>query len=182
MTLQASNVRVAVTGGIYRADPETTAPTSALGTLDAGFDELGYVSEDGITQAIGAEVSSIKAWQGGDEVRKVQTSHALTYAATLIETSELTLETYYGNFEDLGDGEGLVRITSDQPEHYSWALHMVDGVHRIRLYIPDGQVTERGDVVWVNASTVAYPVTISCFPDDEGVKAYKYIADTSVGS
>lgn len=179
MTLQASNVRVAVTGGIYQAPSGTALAMSALSDLDVAYDELGYASGDGVKQSIGADTTSIKAWQGGSELRKIQTSHALTFDFTMLETSDQTLETYYGNVEDLGGGETLTRVTADQLDHYVWAIHIIDGDYRLRLLIPDGQVTDRGDVSYVNGDAISYPVTLSCFPDDDNVKAYIYKAQVT---
>ena len=182
MALNAQNVRVAVTGGIYRAPLSTTLPTSALSSLGVEFDELGYASEEGITQSVGRDVSDIAAWQNGDVVRVVQTSHTVTYQFNLIETMDLTLETAFGNYEDLGGGEGVTEITGDLLPHYVWALHAVDGNNRIRLILPDGQVTETGDVTWTNGELIAYPITVTAFPDSDGVKAYQYIANSVASS
>ncbi len=62
-----------VGGAIFRAPLGTTLPTNATGTLDAEFKELGYASEDGVTNANSAESDTIQAW-GGDAVLTVQTS------------------------------------------------------------------------------------------------------------
>jgi hypothetical protein len=171
MALVAQNVRVAVTGGIYRATLGTTLPTNATSSLSGSFTELGYVSEEGVTQSIGRDVNDIAAWQNGDVVRVVQTSHTVTFSCSLIETKGSTLSTFYGNHN-----AGATEIRGDIFDHYTWVLQAVDGDVNIRLAIPDGQVTETGDVTWTNGELVAYPITITAFPDDTGVKAYKYIS------
>jgi hypothetical protein len=173
MALTASNVRVAVTGGVFGAPAGTTLPTDALAALDPEFDELGYVGEDGVTQAMATDVTDIRAWQNGDIVRKVQTSHDLTYALSMLETNEHTLRTYYGDFSGTIDA-GTVEIKGEQGVRQSWVLNVVDGDVRIRIVIPDGQVTERGDVSYVNGDAVMYPITITAYPDASGVKAYLY--------
>jgi hypothetical protein len=177
MTLTADNVRVGVTGGAYTAPDGTTLPEDATEALEAAFADVGYISEDGVVQSIGADITDIKAWQNGDVVRKIQTSHDLTYAFTMIETSDVTLEAYYGNY-----AAGEVQITGDQLPHGPWVLSVIDGDAEIRIVIPDGQVTERGDISYVNGDAVGYPITISCFPDDDGVKAYMYLDADAQGS
>lgn len=176
----AANVRVGVTGSINKADAGSTLPTDATSSIDGAFDELGYIGEDGVVQSIGADVTEIKAWQNGDVVRKIQTSHDLTYAFAFMETSAEVLEAYYGNFTGTVD-DGTVEITADQLERGPWVLHVIDGDSLIRIVVSDGQITERGDVSYVNGEAVTYPVTLSCFPDENGVKAYMYIA-TDTGS
>jgi hypothetical protein len=159
---------------VYTAPTGTTLPTVATSTLDVAFDAVGYLSEDGITQSIGSDQTEIKAWQNSDIVRKIQTSHDLTYAYTMIETGESTLVEYYGDYTALADG-AVVEITGEQLDHRARVLHVIDGDKKIRIVLPDSQVTERGDVQYVNGDAVGYPVTVTAFPDGNGVKAYMYI-------
>lgn len=170
MTLTADNVRVGVTGGIYFAPISTTLPTDTETALNVAFVEVGYISDDGVTQSISTDVNEIKAWQNGDTVRKVQTSHDVTYAFTMIESSAAALTAYYGNYSS-----GVVEITGDQLDHQAMVLEVEDGDHVIRIALPDAQITDRGDVVYQNGEEVGYPVTVTAYPDSSGVKAYMYI-------
>lgn len=173
----AANVRVGVTGGVYTAPEGTAIPTDPVSELDAAFDETGYISDAGVTQSIGEDITDLKAWQNGDVVRKIQTSHDLTYAFTMIETSEVTLKAYYGNY-----AAGVVEINGVQLPHGPWVLSVIDGDAEIRVVIPDGQVTERGDISYVNGDAIGYPITITCFPDEDGNKAYMYLDADASGS
>jgi hypothetical protein len=51
---------------------------------------------------------------------------------------------------------------------------MEDGSDLIRIVVPDGQVVERGDVVYKNDTPIGYQVTVTAYPDASGVKAYIY--------
>lgn len=183
MATTAANVRVAVTGGVYYAPDGTTLPTDATTALHATFlaGELGYVTEDGITQTIDSDTEQIRAWQNADLVREVQTSHDLKFALSLLETSNNTLEAYYGNF-DPGTGTGTVEVKAEAGIRGSWVIHVVDGDAKIRIVIPDGQVVERGDVEYVNGAAVVYPITVTAYPDDNDVKAFIYVVADGVGS
>lgn len=174
MAPTAANVQVATTGGAYHAPTGTTLPTTAPAVLNAAFlaNEVGYISEDGVTQTIDEDVEQIRAWQNGDIVRTVQTSHALTYAFTMIETNEAVLAAYYGT-DNVADG--VVEVKAGQGDRGSWVFEVLDGDTHIRIVVPDGQVTERGDVEFVNGNAIAYPLTITCYPDGSAVKAYQYI-------
>lgn len=175
MALTAENVRVAVTGAIYGAPSGTTLPTAVDTEPDGAFEELGYVSEDGVTQAIGSERNEIKAWQNGDVVRKVQTSHDVTYQLAFLETTPAVLEAYYGNYDDSGGaGEAVVELRGDSGTRQAWILNVLDGDNKQRVVIPDGEVTDQGDVVYVNGEAIQYDVTITAYPDENGVKAYLY--------
>lgn len=160
----ADNVRVGLTGTVAFAPLGTTLPVDVDEVLAATFIDVGYVSEDGVTQSMATDLTDIKAW-GGDIVRTVQTSHDLTYALKLIETTEDTLILYYGD-----DGE----ITGDDLPRQSWVLDVIDGSDVVRLCLPDAKIVERGDVVYSGADAIGYEVTLKCFPDSTGVKAYMY--------
>lgn len=168
MALTAQNVRVAVTGGVYFVEGGSSSlPTDATAALDPSItaQELGYLSEDGIVQSIGSDTTDIKAWQGGDTIRTVQTSHTLTYQLTLLETSDKTLNVYYGD---------PVEVKAVAGVRGSWVVHIVDGGTKVRIVLPDAQVTDRGDVSFVNGDPISYPVTVTAYPDTSGVKAYVY--------
>ena len=57
-------------------------------------------------------------------------------------------------------------------------VEMLDGDQAIRIVVPKGRVTDRGEVVWKNDEPIGYEVTINCLPDSSGVKSYIY-QDTS---
>jgi hypothetical protein len=177
MTVSADKVVVAGpatgTGGVRVAVDGTALPITAAASLAAAWHDLGYVGENGVTQSIGTDTNKIRAW-GGDIVRTVQTSHELTYQFDLIELNDYTLEEFYGNAAG-----GVVEIDGTQPTGHPWIIDMLDGTNRIRIVIPDGQITDRGDVVYNGSDAAALPVTLSCYPDASGNKAYMYTGAAS---
>lgn len=176
MTTDAANALVAVTGAAYSAPTGSTLPTDNTTAVDAAFKDLGYVSDKGVTQKINTSTTKITAWQNGDTVREVQTSHDLTYDFAMIETKAETLEAFYGD-DNYTAGVGTkytVKVNGEQGVRGCWVLEMEDGTETVRVVIPDGQVTSRGDIVWVNSAVVEYDLTITCYPDASGNKAYVY--------
>lgn len=173
MANTAANVRVAVTGSIYSAPLGTALPTDTTTALNAALKDLGYASEDGITQAISTDQTDIKAWQNGDVVRKIQTSHDLTYQFTMIETSADVLKVYYA---DPTATASAIKIKGTQTDHLVWVIEVRDGAKTIRICLPDAQVTERGDVSLKGDEAIGYDVTLTAYPDATGVKAYIYMA------
>lgn len=45
-----------------------------------------------------------------------------------------------------------------------------------RIVVPNGQIVEVGDIVYVDGEPIGYPVTLSCYPDSSGNTVYEYIA------
>lgn len=171
MALTASNVRVGITGGISFGPLSSTLPTDPLSAIPTGFVDVGYIGEDGVTENIEADSNAIKAWQNGDTVRTIQTSHDVSFEFTMIETSDATLAVYYAD-EDATVEE--TKITGAQSPRKSWIIDVVDGDEAIRLVIPDGQITDRGGVTYQTEDAIGYPVTLTAYPDKDGVKAYRY--------
>jgi len=179
MALDATQVRVGVTGGLYVAPFGTTLPTDATTALPSAHQDVGYISEDGVTETQDTDSNDIVAWQNGATVRKIQTSHDLTYSFTMLETSAVSLKVYYGNYDAVNDS---LEIRGEELGHDVWVLSVEDGDHILRVVIPDGQVTERGDITYANEDAVGREVTLTCFPDTNGVKAYVYRAEIPAGS
>lgn len=179
MANTAANVLVGfplTTGGVLAGPLGTTLPTDATTAPDPGFIAAGYISEDGVTQTIDSDTEDIVAW-GGDIVRVINTTHALSYQFSFLETNEAVLSEVYGEANVTGSGADLsVAINSTPLPHRSYLLEVLDGDRRVRIVIPDGQITERGEVVYVHTDAVKYEVTVTAYPDATGNKAYIYTA------
>lgn len=160
-------------GAVFRAPLGTTLPTTADGALDADFVNLGYCSEDGLTNNNSKETESIKAW-GGDTVLVVSTEHTDEFGVTLIEvTNPDVLKTVHGDDNVSGAlATGLtVSVNSEELPESAWVIDMIlHGVMK-RVVIPKGKVTEVGEVSYKDDDAVGYELTITAlaggFANDE---------------
>jgi hypothetical protein len=50
-----------------------------------------------------------------------------------------------------------------------------DGEAKIRIYVPDGQITEVGEITYSDSEVIGYQVTVEAFADELGNKAYKFL-------
>lgn len=68
-------------GAVFRAllSDTLTLPENASDALSSEFLDMGYISEDGLTNTPGIEVENIKAW-GGDIVLTPQTGKTDTWS------------------------------------------------------------------------------------------------------
>ena len=51
------------------------------------------------------------------------------------------------------------------------------GEQRILIYVPDGQVTEAGEVTFTKSAAITWPVTLSTYPDADGNSIYIFTDD-----
>lgn len=170
-------------GGILIGERSATAPEDALSVL-SGFSPAGYIGEDGVTESVDRSSDKVKAW-GGDTVKVMQTEHGLTYSFNFIESLNSTvLKAYYGD-ENVDTTpataahgtQHTVLITGASLPVKSYVFEIKDGDAKIRIYVPNAEVSEQGETVYADAEVVAYPMTIEALPDELGVKAYKFLDD-----
>ena len=168
-----------VAGAIYRAPLGTTLPTDASTTLAGAFVELGFVSEDGVTNNNTPTSDSVKAW-GGSTVLVLQTEKPDEWTMTLIEAlNPNVLKTVYGDSKVTVDNLTntiTVQATADQLVDQIYVIDMVlKGGALKRVVIPVGSLSEVGEVVYKDDEPIGYEITLAALPDSTGVTHYEYI-------
>lgn len=163
MATDAANVRVAVTGAAYKGLTSATAPTGTSGA-PTGFDDLGFISEDGIEINLpgAGDSTPIKAWQDGTTVRTIRTPSEdnPSWHFTMIETKLETVEAYFGVTVTQTVTEGSFEFTVAARDHHSYVVDVIDGAELIRDYVPYGVVTEVGAQTLANTDAIQYEITV----------------------
>lgn len=165
-------------GVIFSAPLGTVLPTNAKTELDNKFKNLGYLSDDGVTNENSIDTDKIKAW-GGDTVAVVQKEKNDTFTYTLIEAMNIdVLKEVYGDKNVTGTlNTGIVIKANSVPlTPHCIVIDMVlkGGVLK-RIVIPNGTVSEIGEISYVDEDLVGYETTITCIPDSDGNTHYEYI-------
>jgi hypothetical protein len=183
----ASNVvsgKPVATGGILAAPLGTTLPTDDDTAPDAAFTQLGYVSEGGLTRNESREITDIKEW-GGKTVKKAQTSFDATFQFQFLEYLNAdAAKAIYGDAAvtvtpaTASTGQKMsVAVDGSESPHQSWIFEMMDGLARMRIVVPDGQITETAETPFTAGDAAIRDVTIAAYPDENGVLYYEYSDD-----
>lgn len=176
------------TGAVNVAPLSTAAPTDARTALEAGWTSGGYVSEDGITLGLSRSFANIKDWSQAN-VRKALTDFDGTIQCAFLQVDEFAATEMFGadnvtkTAADGSHGEQLaIAIGAEVAPAKSWCWNMKDGERRVRVYCPNAQVTELGDVQFVPGAGNIYPSTIAAYPDANGKSIYVFYDDGQVVS
>ena len=172
-------------GAIYRAPLGTTLPTNAIDDLDENFVNVGYISEDGLTNSNSPESDDIKAW-GGDTVLALQTAKPDTFKFGMLEAMNMNaLGTVYGEENvsgSLDDGITIIANSNDMKEYaYVIEMSLKNNVVK-RIVIPDAKVTNIEDIVYKDGDAVSYTITLTAVPDIENNTHYEYLVQGLVSA
>lgn len=167
---------------VFAAPLGTPLPTSATASLNAAFVDLGWVSEDGVTNTITRDVTRHKAW-GGETVKTTQDNYTETVKFALLESSADVLKVVYGA-DNVVESNGAVAVqhSSLQLERQSFVVDFIDGDRVGRILIREGLVTEIGDVRYSHKDMTMYDLTVDVYKPADGSTAVATFFDYSPGS
>jgi hypothetical protein len=181
-------VQNATTGAIQIASVGITAPTDARSVLSTGWEKsLGYVSSDGVTiSGIMAAGDALRDWSQSS-VRTLDGQASPTVAIPAMQVDETLasiLTTDYSTDAATTEHGGVLHMSfagGVGPEH-AYAFNMADEGRRLRIFCPNGQVTNIDDISLVPTGAVMFGTTISLNADDTGHFIYFFFDDGQVTS
>ena len=166
-----------VGGAFFHAPLGTDLPTDAKTALDAAFKNLGYISEDGLTESTSIDTSTVKAW-GGDVVMVNQTGKTTTFSLTLIEALNEEVQKYTHGADNvtgnLTTGMTVKNASGELEPEVLVVEQIMNGNVLKRTVIPNGKITDIGDISYKDGEPVGYNVTITASVDSTGTASYDY--------
>ena len=156
------------TGSITYAPSGTDLATlvTGMGPYPEPAVNLGWLSDEGLTEAIAREKVSFTPWQVTSPIRSATTSEELTFSATLWSLGGLANAMRYGvPAEDMtwNDEEEFVEFAQggQLPEDFRLplAFDVLDGEKHRRFIVPAASIEEVGDVTYTKTDMVGYQFT-----------------------
>ena len=175
----ATTVRGVQGGYLWVAPKDTPVPTGCTPAMSAmaGFNCIGYVVEDGITETLDASSDPLKDLNG-DTIAMSNASTTETITATLVSVSEGSLGVQYGSKNITSGADGSIEVDhnwSNADEEYAVVLDLLlkDGLP-LRKVIPASKVTERGDVTFSGSELLGREITLTYLSDENGSTCKDY--------
>ena len=174
---QVTTGKRGIDGGIYVAPSGTSLPTTATETLNSAFKNIGYISEDGVTNTLGRTSEDIKEW-GGDVVESINTEQTDDFKFKAIEALNTDLlKAIYGSSNVTASTTIAVSVKNADPAAMCWCIDIAQKGGKLkRIVIPNGKITAIGDIVYKANEAVGYDLTVRAGLDSSGYTHYEYIS------
>lgn len=165
-----------VVGYAYTYPATAQAPTSTTAELPSGAEDVGYVSQDGVSLTLDRTTENILDWNL-DAVRKMLTEHSATLTFTIISWTVPGLKAFFGdeNVTQTAD-EIVVTINSKVIADRGWVFNLKDGNRKRRIVVPVGALSSQGDVTFVKGEQTPLEIELEALVDEYGEKVYIYTA------
>lgn len=169
--------------GKYPTAPLISTLSAVSGgiTIPAGYDSVGWISEDGLTFANDTEVSDVRGWGASSFLRRDIQSQDKTIQFACLETKRLTIELASGLdlsgavMSAAGATAGEVSWDHpDRPPTRYWRVLAIgvdgdgDGRYYMARFFPRASVSEMDDETWSDGDDpLMRNVTLSALIDNE---------------
>ncbi|WP_300345500.1 hypothetical protein [Nesterenkonia sp.] len=163
-----------VVGYAYAMPTTANLPTDTTTELDTSAEDLGFVSEDGLTISTDRTVETIRDWNL-DDVRALLTEHSATVGFTLISWTVPALKAYFGaeNVTET-DTEIVVRINASAIGDRAWVFNLKDLDVKRRVVIPRGALASQGEITLMKGEQTPLEIELTPLADPSGEKIYIY--------
>ena len=151
--------------------PKGTTPPVDLAAPGADFVEVGWISEDGLSESTETADETYRAWQGATIVRKSITSVDRTFTFSCLEENAVTQGLKYRGQEPTvsGDVSKITVKNQTATDERAWIIDLFDGDHQKRYLIPRGFYTISGEQTFSASGITMLEVTVTPLGDYEEI-------------
>ena len=165
-------------GAVFVAPTGTVEPTG-LAAYDTPFVDLGYLSTDGIEEAMDEEKGDVEVWQAGGKIKEWIKSRTFTFGFTMMARSIDTVSVFYGIPKDEfqlvepAEGDAYYEWTdggSPAMDERFFGLDYITagGSKHERILVPRGTFSDRGSITLNRDDTIRLEGTITAQVSAQG--------------
>lgn len=159
-------------GGAFVAPLGTALPAGLYENLDPAFEDLGFISDDGMDQDRDTDSTDVQAW-GGQTVLNSLTKDDHTFKATFLEGNVNVLKEFFGDGAVSQDATTKVITVSPTAAKTPGRRILVFDIllsetKRRRIIIPNAQASDWGTITYKDSDAVSYKLTYTAYADSNG--------------
>lgn len=168
----------------------TGAPTGGTFVLDIGGQPTTDLAYNASTAAVQAALQALSTVGAGNVTvtGTAGSSYVLTFGGTLAAANvpqAVAVANFTGGTSPAisvatttgGSAGSLLTVTDDTTgvrDVRAFCFDLIQGTNHLRFYVPQGEVTAQGNVVYKTDSEIEYDVTITAYPNSSGVAVKRY--------
>lgn len=186
----ASPSNITTVGGLFVAPFGTALPGDVDDPLNAAFQNLGYISADGVTLNIDSATTPIEVW-GGDEIGTLRDSYSIELSATLYQVLSPEVNAALFGDDNVSTAAATaqagnrmrVLLNSKLPPRCSLVIDSFYDDKAVRHVAQIAQLSDLGDITLVHNAPLSLEVTFKVLRGTDGNHIIKYTDDgLSTGS
>ena len=167
MANDGNQIVVGANGTVWVAAVNATEPTTPTATPAAGWADLGFISEDGVTFTDSKETESVGVWQSFYAARRIQISKDATVSFMLKQWNPDTVSLAFGGGTVTEPSASVYKYVPPSPEELDERALMIDwqdGDKNYRLIMPKGMVIEAVETNLTRSGAADLPITFAATP------------------
>lgn len=164
----AQNVIVAGTGAVFVAPENTALPADLVTPLPAAWEDVGYISEDGVQFTFSREQEEVMAWQVSTPVRILVTNEPITIEFELEQFDRETVMLAFRGGTFVGSAAPYTYTPPDAgaSDVRAMTIDAVDGDYQFRFCFPRMQISDDVAFALVRSDAVRLPLTFNVLASD----------------
>lgn len=179
MAKDTDEIVVGANGTIWVAPVGTTAPADEVAAPAAGWIDLGYASEDGVTFNDSRTLDAISVWQLFYAARRIVTEVETTISFVLRQWNKNTVPLAFGGGTVSTPTAGhhkFVPPAAGTIDERALMVDWVDGAKHYRLVVPKGVATEAVETNLTKSGAADLPIGFAVLGTD-GVDPWYLLTD-----
>jgi len=163
MTKSADNLRFYgdLESGVYKASLGSTLPTT-MGALDAAFDEVGWLGDDGVPFDREVDTQEVNAYQATRLLRSKTTLKKETLKFNCLEDNLVSLGIVYpGATITTAAGVHKIEPTGQVTDNAAWVFESKDGAITKRYCVINGDAAVTGTIEHKSTDPTVFEVELT---------------------
>lgn len=162
MPINASEIRLGLTGKVYSGPIGTAFPATVVAVPAVTWIEHGYLTEDAISIGLSIDTQSIMGWQSLTALRNVKLSSEFAVTFALMQRNAANLKLAFGGGTIAASGTSTLysppALTA--VDERAFMFEVTDGAITDRWLLERGLASLSGDVAFKKDEATAYELTV----------------------